>query len=544
LAAKTKYLDIVLLSASWGAAVDTRFRFGFLASLAALSCLVISFVTSEPAAARPRQEVPPAKTEEPAPPEAPLFFVISLKKQQVSVYSPKGLYAQSPVSTGQPGHPTPQGIFTILSKELYHESNIYSGAPMPFMQRITYTGVAMHEGILPGYPASHGCIRMPGEFARRMYGITAGNERVVITQQDVVPVEIAHPRLPAPKFMAAGPGNKASKSAGATAIGDGPTSPSEEGNALASALNPSDFAKAMKIRAAKQAEEAEAAIEPARHAAYFKARDARAAALEYRKTGIALAAAKERLELADGTLKRVTGDGEIKAAAVARDAAEVKLGEAKSALETATQVKIQRDKEAESAARAVMVADANLQSAAGAIKTWNRRLAPLSVFISRKTQRLYVRQDYVQVFDLPITIREPEKPIGTHLFIAMPKETAAGAPVRELRWFVLTLPEGASSEDEIGARRSGRVNVAAPAKVAALTAPDALDRIEIPDAVAEKLSEMLWAGAALIVSDHEMSHETTDFAQTDFVVMTGGHTSGYRAAPAYRGERWLFDFFR
>src|SRR6516165_2688561 len=199
----------------------TIFRFGLLASFAAFSCLVLSFVMGGPAVSRPRQEVPPANTEESAPPQAPLFFVISLKKQQVSVYSPKGLYSQSPVSTGQPGHPTPTGIFTILSKELYHESNIYSGAPMPFMQRITYSGVAMHEGILPGYPASHGCIRMPREFARWMYGITAGNERVVITQQDIVPVEIAHPRLPAPKFIAAGLGNKASKSAGATANEDG-----------------------------------------------------------------------------------------------------------------------------------------------------------------------------------------------------------------------------------------------------------------------------------------------------------------------------------
>ncbi len=283
--------------------MDTIFRFGFLASLAALSSLVISFVMSGPAVARPSQEVPPANTEQPAPPEAPLFFVISLKKQQVSVYSPKGLYSQSPVSTGQPGHPTPMGIFTILSKELYHESNLYSGAPMPFMQRITYTGVAMHEGILPGYAASHGCIRMPHEFARRMYGITAGNERVVITQQDIVPVEIAHPMLPAPKFVFPDLGNKASNSAGATANGDGAAKPSKAGIAPASALNPLDFAKAMKVRAAKQAEEAEAAIEPARHAADLKATDARAAALEYRKTQIAVAATKERIRADRSHLK-------------------------------------------------------------------------------------------------------------------------------------------------------------------------------------------------------------------------------------------------
>ena len=92
------------------AVVSTIFRFGLLASLAAVSCLVLS------AAAGPRQGESPANTEEPAPLEAPLFFVISLSKQQVSVYTPKGLYTQSPVSTGQPGHPTPMGIFTALSR--------------------------------------------------------------------------------------------------------------------------------------------------------------------------------------------------------------------------------------------------------------------------------------------------------------------------------------------------------------------------------------------------------------------------------------------
>ena len=244
-------------------------------------------------------------------------------------------------------------------------------------------------------------------------------------------------------------------------------------------------------------------------------------------------------------MKRAASDGAIKAATIARDAAEVKLNEAKAALETAMQVKRQQDHEAETAARAVKDLDSNRRSATDATTAWTRRLAPLSIFISRKTQRLYVRQDYVKVFDLPITIREPEKPIGTHLFIAVPTGTVAGAPDRGLRWLVLTVPEGAPNEDERGARRVGRVNVAAPAKMAPPTASEALDRIEMPDEVAEKLSEMLWAGAALIVSDNEMSHETTDFARTDFVVLTGGQASGHRArtAPAYRRGRSLFDFF-
>jgi hypothetical protein len=521
--------------------VSAFFRFRLLASLAAISCLLISIAMSGPAAARPRQAEQPAKAEEPAPP-GPLFFMISLSKQQVSVYTPKGLFAQSPVSTGQPGHPTPTGIFTILGKELYHRSNIYSGAPMPFMQRITYTGVAMHEGVLPGYAASHGCIRMPHEFAKRMFQITAGNERVVIAQQDAAPVEIAHPRLPAPKFMA--PGQQEAPAPGAAQMVQ---------NALAEALNPVEYAKVMKVAAARQVEEATAAIAPARRAADLKAKDARAAAYEHRKAEMALAAAKERFDAADQNLKRVTGEEATKAATAAKDAAEAKLNEAKAALERAAEVKTQRDQEAEGAARAAKEADASRRSAADAIKTWNRRLAPLSIFISRKTKRLYVRQDYVEVFDMPITIREPEKPIGTHLFIAMPKEAAAGAPDKGLRWLVLTLPENALNDDEMAARRGPRVNVAVPAQPAPPMPSEVLDRIEIPDEAAVKLSEMVWAGAGLIVSDHEMSHETTDFARTDFVVVTGGHSSssgrrpyrGGRGGPSYRGGDWsLFDFFR
>ncbi len=516
----------------------TLFHFRRLAFLTAVSSLALSFAMSATAAARHRQAEPPAKSEEPAPPEAPLFFMISLSKQQVSVYSHKGLYAQSPVSTGQPGHPTPQGIFTILGKELFHRSTIYSGAPMPFMQRITYTGVAMHEGVLPGYAASHGCIRMPREFAQRMFRITAGNERVVIAQQDIVPVEIVHPRLPAPKFMAAGPG-------GAAASG----SARMVQNAATEALNPSDFAKVMKAGAARRVEEADAAIAPARRAADLKARDARAADLEQRKAELMLSSAKARFDSADLALTRATGDEAIKAATVAKNAAEAKLNEAKAALETAMQAKTQLDQEAESAARSVKETEFSRRSAAEAIKSWNRRLAPLSIFISRKTQHLYVRQDYAKVFDLPIVIREPEKPIGTHIFIAVPKETVPGAPARGLRWLVLTVPEGAPNDDDSGARRVGRVNVAAPASAAPPMAPEALDRIEMPEEAAEKLSEMVWAGASLIVSDKEMSHETTDFDRTDFVVLTGGQAQGHRAArpsrgaPSYRRAPSPFSFF-
>ena len=88
------------------------------------------------------------------------LIVVSIPKQRISVYGAGGFTAQSAVSTGTAGFPTPTGVFSVIQKNRYHRSNIYSGAPMPFMQRITWSGVAMHAGVLPGYPASHGCIRL------------------------------------------------------------------------------------------------------------------------------------------------------------------------------------------------------------------------------------------------------------------------------------------------------------------------------------------------------------------------------------------------
>ena len=102
-------------------------------------------------------------------PKGPLQIVVSIGTQKVTLYSNGVRVAQGPVSTGMPGHPTPMGVFSIIEKDRYHHSNIYSNAPMPFMQRITWSGVALHEGVLPGYPASHGCIRMSHDFAQKLW---------------------------------------------------------------------------------------------------------------------------------------------------------------------------------------------------------------------------------------------------------------------------------------------------------------------------------------------------------------------------------------
>ena len=132
--------------------------------------------------------------------ERPLFAVISIADQRLSIYNDHGLVDRSAISTGMPGHPTPKGMFTIIGRERYHRSNIYSGAPMPFMQRITWSGIAMHLGVVPGHPASHGCVRLPAGFAAKLWGLTKIGERVVISPQEVTPIEFTHPLLPAPKM--------------------------------------------------------------------------------------------------------------------------------------------------------------------------------------------------------------------------------------------------------------------------------------------------------------------------------------------------------
>src|SRR4051812_32928097 len=130
-----------------------------------------------------------------AKPVGPLIISISIEKQRVRVYDANGFFAEAPVSTGMKGHPTPMGVFSIIQKHKLHHSNIYSGAPMPYMQRITWSGVAMHAGVLPGYPASHGCIRMPMNFAVKMWGWTRIGARVVITPGERTPESFSHPLL-------------------------------------------------------------------------------------------------------------------------------------------------------------------------------------------------------------------------------------------------------------------------------------------------------------------------------------------------------------
>ena len=139
--------------------------------------------------------------------KGPLQIIISIADQRISLYENGALVARSSVSTGVERHPTPLGVFSVLSKKKWHRSNIYSAAPMPYMQRITWSGIALHAGDLPGYPASHGCIRLTNDFAIRLWHLTKSGTRVIIAHEDVRPVEITKPQLfvPKPRVASASP---------------------------------------------------------------------------------------------------------------------------------------------------------------------------------------------------------------------------------------------------------------------------------------------------------------------------------------------------
>ena len=146
----------------------------------------------------------------PSAPAGPMQIVVSLAQQRLTVFDRGVPIMSSSVSSGQSGYDTPPGIYTILQKNRYHESNIYSGAPMPYMQRITWSGIALHEGHLPGYPASHGCIRLPGAFASTLFGVTKVGVRVIVAREPLSPIPIDHEKLfkpepPAPQPVAAQP---------------------------------------------------------------------------------------------------------------------------------------------------------------------------------------------------------------------------------------------------------------------------------------------------------------------------------------------------
>src|SRR5262245_34924755 len=169
----------------------------------------------------------------------PVMAIVSLHSQRITVYDAKGWIMRAPVSSGQKGRETPAGIFSVIQKVEEHYSNLYDDAFMPHMQRITWSGIALHGGVLPGHPASHGCIRLPFDFAERLFDVTEMGMRVIVAPSEVAPVELAHPLLFQPK-----PGAAALAAARAAEAQEATKKATEARTAAAAALREATKARA------------------------------------------------------------------------------------------------------------------------------------------------------------------------------------------------------------------------------------------------------------------------------------------------------------
>lgn len=465
-------------------------------------------------AAKPAREAKRAeiKRAEAPSPDHPLFAVISLGNQHISIYNHHGLVERSAVSTGMPGHPTPEGVFTIIGRERMHHSNIYSGAPMPFMQRITWSGVAMHLGVVPGHPASHGCIRLPGGFAAKLWGLTRIGERVVIAPHDVAPSEFSHPLLPSPKMQA---------------VAETPAGEAKADAGERPALNPRKYADQLVAKAAadaaaavKATKDAEAAIAPARQESVKAAAELRAAETAQAAAQAKAAAAAKAAESARNAIQRQAvasaapeaaagGKSEVgEAAAAAKSAAEAALAEASAKFEAAKAAAAAKTAEFEDAVRHAKEAAVASSAAVKAEKDARLRTAPISVLVSKKDRKIYVRQGLTPLFDAPASVRDPEVPLGSHLFIA----TAAKDDGKDLDWSVLSLPPRvAEARNERRKKGSGLFeerSASAPLRGSSSGPAEALERIEIAQEVRDRIAERLWLGGSLIISDQPPSVET------------------------------------
>ena len=170
-----------------------------LAPMAVLALLVATGNFAEAGSSRKERSIESIATRTAG---EPIMAIVSLRSQRITVYDADGWIMRAPVSSGQAGRETPAGIFSVIQKDAEHHSNLYDDAYMPHMQRLTWSGIALHGGLLPGHPASHGCIRLPYDFAAKLFDLTKLGMRVIVAPGDVAPVSIAHPALFEPRLDA------------------------------------------------------------------------------------------------------------------------------------------------------------------------------------------------------------------------------------------------------------------------------------------------------------------------------------------------------
>ena len=437
-----------------------------LVTLAAMAAL-----TGLTTGAAARQQHPAQNKEETAPRQAgePIMAIVSIKTQQVTFYDADGWIMRAPVSSGIKGRETPAGVFAVIEKDKDHHSSMYDDAWMPNMQRITWNGVALHGGPLPGYAASHGCVRMPYGFAEKLFDKTRIGMRVIIAPNDPAPVEFSHPALLMP-------------------------------NAAAIAAAPAHAATLV-----HEASEAATAAVETKKAAATAARETKSLTSSLRRLELLKKRADAELASADRAIDAAKNDQARTRAEDRKQKATTRATEAATRLDTAkadTKSKLDAAAAAKDAAKA---AEVKKTASAKAATDAKLALEPVSIYISRATRKLYVRRNTHkpapdgggEVFDstieVPVTIRDPEKPIGTHVFTAMARNDAG------LRWSVVTIDD---SDD----------------------AKSALDRITIPQDVLDRIGPTALPRSSIIVSDEPLSAETN--YRTEFVAVLSNQPQG------------------
>jgi lipoprotein-anchoring transpeptidase ErfK/SrfK len=462
----------------------------------------------------------------PPPPPGPHLLIVSIKSQRVTLYANGKPAATSPISSGTPQNPTPHGVFSIIQRNRHHRSNIYSGAPMPYMQRLTWSGIALHQGVLPGRPASHGCIRLPESFASFLWNTTKMNTRVIVARDDVEPHDIVHAKLFQPKAVPTtveSPMPDLRKTFDTThpafvrtagmqmVITDAALAAEENGESESLVTQPDAEENAARTNADNRQPTLQSADEKQPAIVEAKPGESPAPASEPASQEIAAPQSAPQPEI-----EREVAAPQPALAAPAKPelaGSEPAKPEAKDDI-TATVLPQPAD-----------IPDEILASFERSLAAKAKRVGPtgpVSVFISRKDKRLYVRQAFIPLFTADVKFKDENAPFGTHVFTAYEQNDG-----KSLRWTAVTLPaeavvvEPVKPAFKIDARgRKVEVPVKPVEKISSAVpaAASVLDRIEIPQDVADRISYYVSPGSSLIVADHGIGYETGLY--TDFIIVT------------------------
>jgi hypothetical protein len=408
---------------------------------------------------------------------------------------------------------------------------------MPYMQRITWSGVAMHAGVLPGYPASHGCIRMPMAFAVKMWNWTKMGARVIVAPGQMTPQSFSHPmlaslRVPPQPAASLEPttsvGDKADKGAPETKVADArPAETKSLETKTASADGVLELRSTVGHTVMSDVTTGNAPVheEAANTDAVAKATD----------TASSEAKPVEAMEAPRTASDDKPADKAEAAKSESTDAPKADAPKVDAVSEPEKSEPAKADTAAEKKIDAPVTATAPAQAAAPDAKKDQTRVADpapsvkpdlpkrtgqIAVFISRKDSKLYVRQNFAPLFDVPVTIAASDRPLGTHVFTAEVDKADANA----LHWSVVSLPvsvRAAARDDEGHIARRPRGAAVIPVAAKPVITPDspaeALDRITIPTDAMAKINEMLTTGGSVIVSDQGINQGETGEG-TDFIV--------------------------